>query len=155
MSVRSELESIMTTSGGLLKVETVHDWAVSHPKSALHKELLWDDQKAGLQYRFWQIRQLIAVHVRHEKRPELRKFISLSKDRTNGNGGGYRNIDDVIRSESLREVLLADALQELERVQAKYDMLSELTPVWREVSTVRSRTRRKKGGGGSEARPST
>jgi hypothetical protein len=49
-------------------------------------------------------------------------------------------------SSTMRSILLADALIELHRVEAKYKSLQELVGVWEAAEKVRSRskTRRKK-----------
>ena len=85
----------------------------------------------------------MALHVTYEN--GTRQLVSLSLDRTRP-GGGYRDVDEVLRDRSLSEIMYEDALRELERVQEKYNEIKQLTAVWREVK----KARRRKG-----ARPST
>jgi hypothetical protein len=144
VSIESELLQIKGDKEMLI-VEDAHEWAKSHPTSDLHKQLEWDDNKAGYEYRLWQIRRLVALHITYENGD--RKFVSLVPDRSRS-GGGYRDVDDVLRDRMLHEIMLADALRELERVQKQYDRLKQLKPVWREVSKVRRRQTKGKGKGG-------
>jgi hypothetical protein len=113
----------------ILNASDVVDWAQSHESSALHKCFEWDDSTAARQYRIWQARSLIALHIVTEKGE--RKMVSLSIDRTNG--GGYREIDDVMREPGLRNILLQDALLELRRVKHRYNSVKELAKVWGEI----------------------
>lgn len=137
--IRSELLGIKAeSSDGLLYAPTVVDWARAHPDSALHGALQWNDTIAAQEYRVWQVRQLIQIHVvTAEGAPQL---VSLSIDRK-GNGG-YRGIDEVVKSKDLSDIMLADALAELERVQTKYARVKELTGVWEQVQQVRRSRRR-------------
>lgn len=141
MSIRDELLAIQGDKEFLI-VEEAEIWARDHPDSDLHRSLEWDDQIAAREHRFWQIRRLIAIHI---QTPEgVRQMVSLSIDRGR-DGGGYRKLDSILANRSLHEVMLADALRELERVQAKYNQLQELQPLWQEVARVRGR-RRGRGG---------
>lgn len=133
MSIESELLAIKGNKEMLL-AEDVIAWARSHPKSKLHQAIEWDDRKAADEHRLWQARRLIALHITFEDGE--RKFVSLSVDRTR-DGGGYRDIDDVVRDKMLHEIMLADALNELQRVQLKYERLKQLKPVWREVARLK------------------
>lgn len=133
MSIESELLAIKGNKEMLL-AEDVIAWARSHPKSKLHQAIEWDDRKAADEHRLWQARRLIALHITFEDGE--RKFVSLSVDRTR-DGGGYRDIDDVVRDKMLHDIMLADALNELQRVQLKYERLKQLKPVWREVARLK------------------
>jgi hypothetical protein len=68
MSIRDELESLQQQSG-VLKAEDVVEWARVHSDSALHGAIEWDDAVAGHNYRLWQVRQLISIHVVSNNRP--------------------------------------------------------------------------------------
>lgn len=141
MTIKDELETIRKRDrDGVLRVEAVHDWAKAHPRSDLHKAIEWDVDAAALQWQFQQIRQLIKLHiVTEDGEPEI---VSLSIDRVRP-GGGYRNIDDVVADKDLSEVMLDDALAELERMRVKYRFVKELTAVWDATDKVRSRVKRK------------
>lgn len=151
MSIQSELLAIKAATSnpeGLLVVEEVHEWAENHKDSAIGKSLEWDDREAGYQYRLGQIRRLVQLHlIRSDEKPRV---LSLSSDRTNGTGGGYRDMEEILSRKDLFETALADALRELERVQARYDSLKQLEPVWKAVAEVRSRYGRRKRRGGEE-----
>jgi hypothetical protein len=57
----------------------------------------------------------------------LRPFVSIQKDRSNGNGGGYRNICQLKKEKDLFAELQQQALDELKRVRDKYSALTKLT----------------------------
>lgn len=140
MSIKDELLAIKQANpANMLFAPEVVDWARSNPTSKLHKALQWDDTIAAQEYRISQVRQLIRLHIISEDgTPQL---VSLSFDRKIN--GGYRNVSDVLQSKDLSEIMLADALAELERVQTKYQRVQELTTVWREVEQVKTRRRRR------------
>ncbi len=143
MTVRDELLALQNADG-LIVPREVHDWAKTHPRSDLHQRLQWDDAKAGYQYRLNQIMHLIVLNITTaDLKPE---FLSLSIDRVNGTGGGYRSIVDVVQVPQLREVMLDDALAELERVRRKYEYLKALAPVWAAAARVRKNKKRTKHG---------
>lgn len=135
MSIETELLSIMGDSE-LLIVEDALDWASSHRNSELAKNLEWDDAKAGHEHRLNQMRKLIAVHVTFSGGE--RKMVSLTIDRVKP-GGGYRDIDDVLRTRSLYDIMLSDALAELERLEKKYQHIKSLQPIWTAVRTARAK----------------
>jgi hypothetical protein len=143
MSIRDEL-LLIKGRDDVLHVEKVHEWAQGHPGSNIHRALEWDDARAGHAYRLDQIRNLIAVHVRYEDRPEVRQLVSLSTDRASG--GGYRDVDDVLDKRDLYTIMLEDALKELQRLQDKYDMIKELKPVWSAAKRVKLKPGRRKEG---------
>ncbi len=146
MTIETELMALRNADG-LIVVETVWEWAKANTRSELHRSLEWNKDKAAKEYQLWQIRRLVALHIRTEQGD--RQAISLSIDRVR-DGGGYRDLDQVLARKDLHEIMLEDALGELDRVQAKYDRLKELTPVWEARDAVRRRRRGRKGG---EERP--
>lgn len=126
-----------TAKGGILHVEAIHKWAKAHPRSALFKAIEWDVHKAATEYQFWQIRRLVQIYIVSEDgAPQI---VNLMVDRYRG--GGYRLVDDVLSSKALSAAMLGDALQELERVEVKYQRVKELTSVWKAVGRVRKRSR--------------
>ena len=134
MSIAQELKAIKGSKEFLI-VEDVHRWAKSHPRSDLHRELQWNDKRAGYEFRLWQIRRLIAIYVTYEDGGG-RKMISLTIDRSR-DGGGYRDVDDILKDKALYEIMLADALRDLQRVHARYDQLKELRPLWKMTTKIR------------------
>lgn len=126
----------------LLQVDDVIRWARKHTQSKLHGEYNWNVKQAAWEHWRFTTRRLIQLHITYADGE--RKFVSLSVDRSRP-GGGYRNIDDVKQAPSLMEVMLQDALQELERVRKKYERVKALAPVWQKIDAVRKRAGRRKG----------
>lgn len=139
MSIKTELLGLQNAApNGVLKAEKVVAWAKAHPRSALHKSIEWSDRKAAAEYRLWQVRRMIQVHVTTADGSPV--MVSLSIDRTS-KGGGYRSVSDVLSSEELSLVMLNDALEELERVKFRYARVEQLTSVWRTVERVKRKTK--------------
>lgn len=128
MTIREELEALKGNKP-FIDPKSAEDWAREHPDSALHGALEWDNEKAGHQYRLYQIRRLIAVHITDEQGE--RKFVSLSIDRVKG--GGYREVEEVIADPVLADVMLADALADVKRARKRYARVKALAGVWSEV----------------------
>lgn len=122
----------LTGKDGLLHAETVVDWAQAHPQSALHAEFDWDDKSAARTQRIETARRLIAIHVVTPS--GQRQTVSLMRERTEG--GGYRNLEDVMSSAELRREALAQALNEVSRWCDRHDHFPELRPIARAVSRV-------------------
>lgn len=137
MTIRDELLALKRRDGMIVAEDGI-EWARKHPNSDLYRSLQWDDAKAAHEHRLWQVRRLIAIHIVSDEGG--RQVVSLSIDRTKERGG-YRDLDDVLPRRDLREVLLQDALAELERVQAKYNRLQELSEVWAAKDQVKKRRR--------------
>ncbi len=140
MTIRDELLAIKGNEELLIPQKAV-DWAKANPNSALHSALPWDDAYAANQHRLHMVRQLISIHIVYAGGD--RQFVSLSIDRTR-DGGGYRNIDDVLPIPDLREIMLNDALKDLERIQLKYGRVKELAGVWDEANKVQETVKRRR-----------
>lgn len=139
MTIQSELLALKTKDGLIIPEQAV-SWAAKNPASKLYQSLEWDDATAGHQFRLWQVRRLVSIYVVNDE--GHRSVVSLSVDRTKP-GGGYRDLNDVLPVADLRNILLQDALAELERVQQKYERLSELAEVWAAKDRVKTRRRAK------------
>ena len=137
-TIGAELLALKNADGVINPAKAVA-WAKDNPESQLHNSLEWDDSVAGHRWRLWQIRSLISVHIVDSDGG--RRFVSLTIDRKHDGSNGYRSLEDVVRRPDLREVMLADALAELERIQARYKRLAELAPVWEQADRVRGRRR--------------
>lgn len=138
MTLRDELLALKNKDD-LIIVAEVHEWARKNPQSALYARLEWDNEKAGYEYRLQQIRTLIAVEiVSYEGN---REAYSLTVDRSRPKGG-YRELRDILPNKSLRENLLEDALNELERVKQKYHMLTEYARIWEEIDNAKQKRRK-------------
>jgi hypothetical protein len=125
MSIASELEWLKD-GRGFINPPKVHDWAASHPESALHHHLDWDDAKAGYEHRLSQIRRLIQLYV--VDMTGDRKTISLVRDRHEG--GGYRYIGPVLSNAELRASALREAFAEYRRWQRRYRFFREFGPIF-------------------------
>ena len=132
MTIKQELIELQQGADGLLQVEAAVEWAAENTDSALHKSLEWDNEVAGHEWRCHQVRRLIAIHVVNDD--GVRQMVSLTIDRRDG---GYRNLNAVMDAPDLRTVLLNDALAELDRVQKRYEAVSELAKVWQETAQVK------------------
>ena len=142
-AVVQELRKIAERHGGALRPADVVK-AARPESSPLHSKFEWDDYEAAATlYRIWQARQLISVTVEtvgaEGSEVVARVFISLTPDRVGD--GGYSSVEAVMLDPARRKQMLADALDELERVQRKYDSLKELVDVFRAIKSVRNRNR--------------
>jgi hypothetical protein len=135
VSIESELLALQNEEG-LIIAEEAEVWAAKHRKSELAQRLEWNEKEGARQHRINQIRQLI-VTLKISYDGGQKRFYSLSIDRANKRGGGYRDIVDIMKSKTLYEVLLQDALNDLDRIKEQYDRLRELEPVWKEVDKVK------------------
>lgn len=144
MSIQSELLAIKEANkDNVLIVKEVEDWARRHPNSELHAHLEWDDVKAGYQYRLYQIRKLVQIHLIHV--PDRPLVLSLSQDQAKPDGG-YRDMDEILSSRDLFQMALDDAWAELERLRKRYEYLEALKPIWKAVD--RAKTKHENGGKG-------
>jgi hypothetical protein len=151
MSIKDELLAIKGDEDFLVPLDAV-EWAKDNPKSDLYAALEWNDSKAAHEYRLSQVRHLVRIHLVFEE-SNVRSFVSLSIDRSR-DGGGYREVNDVLASEQLHEILLRDALNELDRVKRRYGQIKALQPIWQTLGKVRKsqkakQSRRRRKGGGS------
>ena len=137
MDYREELEEIRLTNDGVLCAADVVEYA-RNPQTSLHNHFEWDDTRAAEQYRLWQARELIRVVVQTRPTSDVptRVYVSLTDDR-HSNGGGYRTLDDVLRSETMRKALLRQAYTDMVRFEIKYRQLLEIAAVIDEMKSVR------------------
>jgi hypothetical protein len=125
----------LTASDGRIYPAQIVDWARQHPGSALHRHFQWNDDTAAHEYRMWQARQLIAVHVVNSAGD--RQTISLVVDR--GEGGGYRDLGGVLNNAELRQQAVTQAVAELLRWRDRHRHLTELAGVFRAISRIAPR----------------
>ena len=74
----------------------------------------------------------VVVQVTGVSPEPVRVFVSLSTDRET-DGGGYRSMEKVMSDKQFREILLADAKNEMENFIRRYQRLSELSRVFLEM----------------------
>lgn len=135
-NVIEELRRIENERGKLLPKDVVE--AARPATSPLHAHFEWDDSEAAAKYRIDQARALIRVCVEYvgsgDNKRKIQAFVSLSTDRNTG--GGYRSTQTVLLMDSMRQQLIADALNEMDRFRAKFSSVSELADVIRVMDTV-------------------
>jgi len=139
---QKELEIIRNRSGGVLKPESVVEFA-RNPKTALNSWFNWDDTEAAKEYRLWQARQVIRVCVTVQESEEispLRTYVSLCEDRGKD---GYRLLTDVLSDEEMCEKLLQQALAEFKLWESKYRKLAELAPIFAAAKKIERKPSRK------------
>ena len=139
-SISRELLKLRNANGVINPADVVA-WAKTHTKSHLHAALEWDDEIAGERWRVQQVRQLIVLNI--VDADGGRQFVSLSCDRKHDGSNGYRPLSDVIGRADLRDIMVQDALADLERMQQRYERLTELQSVWAEADRLRSKRSRK------------
>lgn len=130
--ITAELERLRDKSG-MINADRAVKWARRNPRSALHGYLEWDDEVAAEKYRVDQIRSFIQIHITDPL--GFRQYVSLSIDRRPG--GGYRPVADVLTRQDLRQVMLHDALDDIDRLRRLYVSLKELQPIWQCVDRLR------------------
>jgi hypothetical protein len=128
----AELEKIRKVhGGGTVRPQDVVDAA--RPKtSPLHSRFTWDDSLAGERYRLWEARQLISeITVITTSMPTpAPAYVSIVEDRKRP-GGGYRAMSDVVKSKTLRKMMLRDALIDAQRFEQRWRMVEELAKVFK------------------------
>ena len=122
---------------GRLAPKRVVEWAAQHRASALHSCFQWDNSKAAQAYRIWQARELI-VSVEVVYSDGKRRQVYVSPIVTRGREG-YHRLVDVMDGKALRAKFLAQALDDLERICAKYEDLCELAGVRQAVKLARTK----------------
>jgi hypothetical protein len=140
-AILTELDAIQQRHGGVLRPIDVVRFA-RNPRTVLHGQFTWDDSAAAAQYRLWQARQLIRVTVSliPGTETESRVFVSMMDDRKL-RGGGYRITASMMSDAASRELLLVEALAELEVFRRKYRHLRELAAVFEQIDALPKRSR--------------
>jgi hypothetical protein len=134
MAIKEELALIAKRNRGMISPDKVVAFA-KNKKTALHHSFQWDDRKAGDQYRLWQARQIIRVHVaviKDDTKP-VRAYVSLQQDR---GAKGYRRTVDVLASDELREMMLDEAKATMQLFANKYRTIKELSPVIHAIDSL-------------------
>lgn len=141
--VREELEQLRQNNGGeFVAPAAVVEFAKRNKHAALHKEFEWNNTKAAHQFRLEQARHLIRLYINVIETEDggipARMYVSLEGDRKST--GGYRTLESVMTNAELRNQLLQQALDELQRVRRKYQTLQELAPIFTAMDRVVRRT---------------
>jgi hypothetical protein len=142
-AVAAELAGIYKRDKGLNPAAVVA-WAERNPDSALHSRFLWDDTAAARAYRLWQAREIITeVEVIYPDGKVRQVYVSPVQARGDT---GYATLVEVLNDKDRREMFLAQALAEFERVAAKYADLKELAGIRRAVTAATKKVRAGKRG---------
>jgi len=133
------LEEIRVRAGGELEPVAVWKSArdLGHP---LHPHFEWDVQLAAEAHWTEQARSLIRIVRVVDESAEsgtTRAFVSINSD----HGVSYRTVDDVKRSETLRDALLAQAEKELAAFEVRYRELKDICKI---VATAREEIQRRR-----------
>jgi hypothetical protein len=124
---------------GLLKCRNVLKEA-KIKTNPLHKAgFTWNIRKAAEERWLEQAGELIReteIFVEFEGMEiPARRYISLSADRYRG--GGYRDLIEVMKNPSMRQMMLQDALDELQRFEERYKGLKEFAELFRVSKEIR------------------
>ena len=137
--VGEELERIRRDNeDGILYTKDVADYARAHARAAIRAAFEWDTRKAMEVFHRSQARDLIrAVRIR-KKNEFVRAFVSLE-------GKGYRNIVEVLASESMTVELLTKFLKDATTLTTRYDkyqtLVPEIKPVIKAVDKLKKKHR--------------
>lgn len=142
-AIKKALDELKLQNGKLMP-QIVID-AARPKESVLHGEFTWDAKDAlrkNLQREAGELIQAYKVTIIvGDRSVKCRNFVSLSSDRISG--GGYRQINSVLDDEMLRQVLIADALGELETFRLKYHRLNELAGLFAEIDKIQQHDEQK------------
>lgn len=125
-------------SVGCLSAQRLVD--VSRPKeAALHTAFEWDDSIAGEEWRKHQARHIInSIIVVQKKEDEpipVRAFFKIEQSE-----GTYESVHTILRCSTKREMLMQDALRELDSFKRKYSVLKELSGVFAAIDEAKNLT---------------
>ena len=146
-----ELREIAAQNDGMLRPEDVVDFA-KNPTTALHGCFTWDDTEAARAWRLQQARQVVRVMVAVLPGGDplkYRAYVSLKEDRYNNLG--YRAMVDVMSDGRLREIMLVEAMAEMQVFMAKYENLNELAAIFAAMAAVVKPARVRKAKGAAPA----
>jgi len=101
--------------------------------SALHEIFEWDDSVAAEKYRLSQAKNLISNLV---IKPAIKGETTTIRVLHKTEPGIYKSIKYVVQHKEEYELILARALQELQRFQKKYETLVELQSVFDEITKL-------------------
>lgn len=151
MKDRKVIQTLATLeqAHGVLRAEDVVT-AATPPESPLHSYFEWDDSTAAQEYRLVQARRLIREAVEYIDIDGSTQLIpiycSLKIDREE-DGGGYRNLRDVLAVPAYRDQLLETALDDLRHFQSRYEqfkLLASFKPLRGVFRAVDKATNKKK-----------
>lgn len=130
VNVVGEILETMAAEDRLTAANLVED---SRPEEApLHNEFTWDDTKAAESWRRQEAMMIInSVEIRIENHEPVQAFVKISSAERN-----YLQTSVLIRAKETRDILLENALRELQGIQRKYAAIAELADVFREIEKL-------------------
>ena len=136
--VGERIEKVKRDHSGTLK--PVHVVADARNKaSPLHALFEWDNRKAADAYRLDQAQRIISsIEVKittSDGDKRCRAYVSL----VHGNGRNYHGIEEAMNTASLRELLLIQALAEVESWRDRYESYVELARVFSAIQSTKKR----------------
>jgi len=133
--IRDELDRLYEKHG-MLSDEIVAK-ASKRKNSPLRAIFLWDDEPAAAWVGRLEIARQLIMRVKILPSEVEDMELSVRIRKYHGNiGGGYRDVRDVANDEELRARLLASAARDLQAFKTRYQMLSELAPVFQEIEKL-------------------
>ena len=135
--IESELRKIEHRDGIISPHAVVE--AARSPSSPLHAHFQWNNDKAAEEYRLWQARQLVAVVI-FQRAPNdtQRTFTSVVIEKKTPEGESqlvraYVDTERALDDPDLRQQILEQAINEVERWASKYRRFTELKDIVRAV----------------------
>lgn len=124
------LEGLSQEDDGLTKKKLLER---SRPEDALlHDVFEWDDSIAAEKHRLWQagyfISNIMTVEVRGEQIKPQRAIVSVT-DSSHAERAVYKPVHVALADVDSREIVLRNAIREMESFKEKYQNLTELANV--------------------------
>ena len=131
--VGAELEEIQETNE--LTPESVVEYA-KDTSTTLNKLFEWNDEIAGSKWRLQQARKIlnnITVEIvgKNDERKPIRAFVKTTTKKEE-----YRNIESVVSDAEQYSLLLDMAYRELNQTKNKYQTLSEIQELLKDIPEV-------------------
>ena len=133
-TVGKEFERIEKEHGEITSELVLKD--AEPENSPMHGLFEWDDAVAGHKYRLQQATQIIislAKEVEEDPKPKpVRAYYNVSNERK----GSFVNVKTAFENPDTRDIILKRALRELESFKEKYQNLSELAGVFKQIDKL-------------------
>ena len=128
-----ELERIRKKEGCLVPAVVVHE--ASKPRNPLHKEFVWDDSEAAVQFRLEQARKMLrSIQVVYEDMPKepMRAYEVVTQPAVKDmpERKVYDDVEKIMADPISRDELLGRAIRDALTYRRKYSQLQELSKVF-------------------------
>lgn len=112
----------------------------SRKKTApLHECFEWNDSIAAEKYRLNQagliINNLVVVLDEYEQHEPVRAFVNITRSAP-AKTGEFINVVSAIQQKEARDIVMENALKELQEFKKKYKQLSELSNIFAEINKL-------------------